>query len=163
MFVEIKGDATRPEGVGSKIIMHCCNDLGRFGSGFALSVAKQWPKVKDAYIGWYARHESPAGVEVTGAMGLGEAQLVQVGDELWVANIIGQHGAGMGAGGRAPIRYDALRRGLSAVHRWATIHKATVHAPRIGAGLAGGHWGNIKTMIQNEIINKGVPVTVYVL
>jgi len=162
-LVEIKGDATKPAGSGPKIIMHCCNDLGRWGAGFTGSLNKLSEKPMAAYLAWYNRQDMPEGVEMTGAMGLGESQLVQVADDLWVANIIGQHGVGMGSGGRAPIRYDALRKGLVAVHRWAGIHKASVHAPRIGAGLAGGHWGNIKALIQTEISGRGVPVNIYIL
>lgn len=162
-FVEVRGDATKPTGTGPKIVMHCCNDLGRFGAGFASAVSRQWPKAKEAYLAWYSKRDMPEGVATTGPMGLGESQLVQVGDKLWVANLIGQHGVGVGSGGRAPIRYDALRKGLLTTYRWADIHKASIHAPRLGSGLAGGSWDNIKVMIQNAITDKGMSVTVYIL
>jgi O-acetyl-ADP-ribose deacetylase (regulator of RNase III) len=94
-------------------------------------------------------------------MGLGESQLVKVESELWVSNIIGQHGIGVGSGGRPPIRYDALKKGFQATARWASIHGATVHMPRIGAGLAGGSWPSIEGFIKNELVRRNVEVTVY--
>lgn len=159
MINYVKGDATRS--LPPALIPHCCNDVGRFGAGFALAVAKRWPHAKDMYLAWYRSETDLPGVEVTGRIGLGESQLIEVAPSLWVVNIIGQHGVGVGSGGRPPIRYDALKKGLQATARWAKIHKASVHMPRIGSGLAGGHWGNIETMIKTEIVNRGVEVTVY--
>lgn len=163
----VKGDATAPIGPGPKLIPHCCNDVGRWGAGFVLAVSRRWPQTKDLYMAWYKSNpevlsnENNLALEVTGRMGLGESQLIRVASDIWVVNIVGQHGVGMGAGGRPPIRYEALRKGLQATCRWAGIHKASVHMPRIGAGLAGGHWGNIETMVKNEIVHRGIEVTVY--
>jgi len=161
-LVHVKGDATDLQGPGPKILTHCVNDLGRWGAGFVVTLGKKWPLAKSAYLAWYNRAEEIPG-EVTGPMGLGEAQLVQVDEDVWVASLVGQHGIGMGSGGRAPIRYDALRKGLVAVCRWANIHKASVHAPRLGSGLAGGHWGNIETMIRTEVADRGPDVMIYTL
>lgn len=161
-ITHVKGDATDPQGKGPKVIAHCCNDLGRWGAGFVVALGRRWPIAKEAYLAWYRSAPEVPG-EATGRMGLGEAQLIQVEDDIWVANIVGQHGVGMGSGGRAPIRYDALRRGLTAVCRWANIHEATVHMPKLGSGLAGGHWGNIEAMVKAEIVDRGISTIVYSL
>ena len=166
MLQYVKGDATAPVGNGPKIITHCCNDLGRWGAGFVLALSKRWPQARDHYLSWYRgnplllTHEVP-GVEVTGHMGLGESQLIKLAPDLWVVNIIGQHGTGSGSGGRPPIRYDAIKKGFQATARWASILGATVHMPRMGAGLAGGSWPSIETFVKNELVNRGVEVTVY--
>lgn len=167
MLQYIKGDATAPVGNDPKIIPHCCNDVGRWGSGFVLAVSKRWPQAKELYMAWYRANPSILSnnlndaCEVTGRMALGESQIIRVEPDIWVVNIIGQHGIGMGSGGRPPVRYDALKKGFQATCRWAGIHKASVHMPRVGAGLAGGHWGNIENMIKTEMVNRGVEVTVY--
>lgn len=167
MLQYVKGDATQPQGPGPKIIPHCCNDVGRWGAGFVLALSRRWPQTKDLYVAWYRSdpvllaNESNGVVEVSGRMALGESQIIRVEPDIWVVNIVGQHGTGMGSGGRPPVRYDSLKKGLQAVARWANIHKASVHAPRLGAGLAGGHWGNIEAMIKSEVVNRGVEVTVY--
>lgn len=37
----ITGDATIPIGEGKKIIAHVCNDIGAWGKGFVLPLAKK--------------------------------------------------------------------------------------------------------------------------
>jgi O-acetyl-ADP-ribose deacetylase (regulator of RNase III) len=159
-LIYVKGDATEPQGNGPKIIAHCCNDLGRWGAGFVVMLGSRWPVAKEAYISWYKDTPNVPG-EVTGRIALGESQLIKVEENLWVANIVGQHGIGVGGGGKPPIRYNALRKGFAHVYRWATIYKASVHAPRLGSGLAGGHWGNIEALLKTEIADKGVEVFIY--
>lgn len=167
MLRYIKGDVTNPQGDGPRVIPHCCNDVGRFGAGVALAIARRWPQVKDLYLAWYRSdpsvlaNDSGDTCEVTSRMSLGESQLIKVEPNVWVVNIVGQHGVGMGSGGRPPIRYDALKKGIKATYRWANIHKAEVHTPRLGSGLAGGHWGNIVAILKKEIDDKGVDVVVY--
>ncbi len=38
----VKGDATAPIGIGNKIIVHICNDIGRWGKGFVMALSKKW-------------------------------------------------------------------------------------------------------------------------
>lgn len=154
----IKGDATMPQGDGPKVITHCCNDIGAWGAGFVLALSKAWPKAEEAYKAWSQEDKQ---VEVTGDRKLGEVQFVLVGPKLWVANLIGQTGVGVADDGRPPIRYDAIREGLVKVNRFAKIHEATVHMPRMGSGLAGGNWTAIEQTVKAELVNKGVQVTVY--
>ena len=79
----IKGDATAPIGSGVKVITHICNDIGGWGKGFVLALSKKWKMPEEAYRQWYKSQE-----EFT----LGAVQFVNVENELYVANMIGQHG-----------------------------------------------------------------------
>ena len=63
--------------------------------------------------------------------------------------------------GVPPVRYDAIRTGLVKVATFAAEKGASAHMPRIGAGLAGGDWNTIAGIITDELIEKGVAVTVY--
>lgn len=54
-----------------------------------------------------------------------------------------------------------MREGLARVARFAGQHAATIHMPRIGTGLAGGDWEEVSQVIREELIAKGIPVTVY--
>lgn len=164
------GDATLPQGAGPKIIAHCCNDAGGWGAGFVVALSKQWGFAEDAYRQW-SRIRQAKGVdalygpgprcETSGPFQLGEAQFALVGPKLWVANIIGQKGFGLMAEGRPPIRYEAIQQGLRKTCRFAIEKQATVHMPRMGAGLAGGNWTAIEQLVNEELITKGVEVTVY--
>ena len=91
---------------------------------------------------------------------LGHVQFVAVEPGLWVANLLGQRGIRR-ARGVPPIRYDAVRAGLERVADFALEHGATVHLPRIGAGLAGGDWASIERIIIEELSDQGIAVTVY--
>jgi O-acetyl-ADP-ribose deacetylase (regulator of RNase III) len=147
------GDATKPEGAGSKIIAHICNDIGAWGRGFVLAISKLSPAPECAFRDWYAgrNHNDFA---------LGAVQFVSVSHDIKVANMIGQHGIRKSQG-VPPIRYDALETALKTVGEKAQTENATVHLPRIGCGLAGGEWREIEPLIEQQICALGVPVFVY--
>jgi O-acetyl-ADP-ribose deacetylase (regulator of RNase III) len=147
------GDATFPVGTGRKVIVHVCNDAGKWGRGFVLAVSKTWPKAETAYRDWH-KHGGDQPFD------LGQVQFVQVSDGLWVANLIGQHGIRC-IGGQPPVRYDAIAKGLARVAVFAGSHNASVHMPRIGSGLAGGRWEEIESLIERHLVAAGVEVTVY--
>jgi len=90
---------------------------------------------------------------------LGWIQPVMVEPDLWVVNMIAQ--AGIGRQGGPPIRYESLRTCLGKTARIALTRGASVHMPRIGSGLAGGNWDVIEEIIQEELVDKGLDVTVY--
>jgi hypothetical protein len=73
-----------------------------------------------------------------------------VENDIWVANIIGQSGIYKDTQGNAPIRYDAIKKGLEIVYSFAREQDAVLHMPRIGCGLAGGTWDKIEPMLDNS-------------
>jgi len=148
----IKGDATAPVGENNKIIAHICNDIGRWGKGFVLALSERWAEPEQAYKNWYKKSDD----FLPGAV-----QFVQVEPNLWVANIIGQHTIYNDKKGNPPIRYEWVRAGLAKVADFAVANNADVHMPRIGCGLAGGTWDKIEPLIDENLSDKGVEVTVY--
>lgn len=165
----VQGDATRPQGAGAKIIAHCCNTTGVWGRGFVLALSRQWSLPERAYRSWHRRGDTTTiinhkGNTITVPMNfaLGEVQLVTVEhNHLYVANLIGQEGIRADKRGRPPVRYEAIRQGLKNLAFYATALEASVHMPRIGAGLAGGRWDEIARIIADELTSRGVAVTVY--
>jgi O-acetyl-ADP-ribose deacetylase (regulator of RNase III) len=150
-IIFITGDATLPKTAGAKIIAHICSDLGRWGKGFVVAVSARWPEPERAYREWHRQGHD---------FGLGAAQFVQVEPDIWVANMVAQHGL-RGAAKRPPIRYDAVEGCLAKVAKKAKELSASVHMPRIGCGLAGGKWERIEPLIIKALCELGVPVTVY--
>lgn len=147
------GDATAPAAAGNKILCHVCNDVGAWGKGFVVALSRKWSGPERAYREWYRNRED-------NDFGLGAVQLVQVGNDLWVANLLGQHGLKRQRG-RPPIRYEALEACLRKVAHEAKDKNASVHMPRIGCGLAGGTWEEIEPIIQRTLCNVGIAVAVY--
>lgn len=139
------GDATKPQGEGKKIIAHICNDVGAWGAGFVIAVSNRWRYPEDRY-------------RAMPDYQLGTVMVLEVEQNIYVANMIAQHGVRADAAGKPPVRYDALKEALSRLNTIAEGMNATVHMPRIGAGLAGGDWSIIEQCIEK---NVHVPVTVY--
>lgn len=142
------GDATQPIGEGLKVICHCSNDIGGWGAGFVVALSKRWREPEQAYRSLKTRK-------------LGDVQFVEVEDDIMVANMIAQHNIVsqiIDGVVTKPIRYYALNTCLEKVNAFALENKATLHMPRIGAGLAGGDWVEIEKIIKNTM---SVDVFVY--
>ncbi len=147
-----KGDATRPEAGGNKIIVHVCNDVGGWGRGFVLALSGRWKEPEHSYRDWYKSKKNFA---------LGEVQFVSVETDMWVANLVGQRDIKNDRNGNPPIRYDAIKEGLQKVAVFAKEKNGTVHMPRIGCGLAGGTWDLVEPIIEEKLLSQGIAVTVY--
>ena len=87
-------------------------------------------------------------------------QFVQVADNIWVANMIGQRDVRT-ISGVPPVRYEAIRNALKRVAAEAAKLKASIHMPRIGCGLAGGKWEEVGKIVEEELVARDVPVFVY--
>ena len=146
----IKADATFPQSEGNIIIPHICNDIGAWGKGFVLALSKRWKAPEKQYKLWYQEKEGFA---------LGAVQFVQVEENIWVGNIIGQHKI-QEEKGIPPIRYEAVREGLEKVAIFAQEKQAYIQMPRIGCGLAGGTWEKIALIIEKTLLTKHIQVTV---
>lgn len=152
MIKYIRGDATSPVGTGNKIIVHVCNDIGAWGSGFVAALSKKWKAPEKNYREWFTNSHN---------FDLGEVQFVQVTSNIWVANMIAQKGVRIDFSGNPPVRYSAIKKGLSQVSKYAKQINATVHMPRIGCGLGGGSWNQVETLIKEEICDVDIQSFVY--
>ena len=148
----VKADATSPPGEGNKIIVHVCNDAGGWGRGFVMAISSKWKEPEENYRQW---HSSKINFD------LGGVQFVRVEDNIWVANLVGQSDIKSNKDGIPPIRYEAISKGLNKVADKAKEVTGTVHMPRIGCGLAGGSWDKMEKIILEELVDKGIQVTVY--
>jgi O-acetyl-ADP-ribose deacetylase (regulator of RNase III) len=146
----VVGDVTEPTGPGPKVVVHCCNDAGRFGAGVSGAIGRRFPEVERAY----------RSLSYDSGLTLGQVQYVLVEPELWVANLIGQHGIRW-THDLPPIRYWAITAGLIDIAGFCRDHHTSVHMPRMGAGLAGGDWSIIEKKIIRHLVDKGISVTVY--
>jgi O-acetyl-ADP-ribose deacetylase (regulator of RNase III) len=149
----LQGDATAPQAAGNKVIAHVCNDVGRWGKGFVMALSARWAAPEEAFSAWYAGRAA-------NDFGLGAVQLVPVEPDLWVANLVGQHGL-TAKDGVPPIRYEAIEQGLGRLAGEALRLGASVHMPRIGCGLAGGRWELIEPILLRTLCDKDIAVTVY--
>jgi hypothetical protein len=114
-------------------------------------LGKKWPRVKEAYHNWFKDDDLTLPE-------LGAIQIVSVGEEIYVANMIGQEGIGIGKDGKPPVRYEAIEECLNSVYEFALFYPGiTVAMPRIGSVRSGGSWEKIE-----ETILKTMTVDTYI-
>lgn len=152
------GDATRPMGEGRKMIIHVVNDVGAWGAGFVLALSKRWDLPEKEYKTW---HKNKCCIDGE-TFELGNIQFIQVDRDIGVVNMLAQHEiVSRSTTDDIPLQYDKLKVCLKKVADLCKKYKCSVHAPKIGARLAGGDWQVIEKMIIDELVDQGVDVTIY--
>ena len=117
MIIYIKGDATDPKTKGNKILVHSCNNIGRWGKGFVMEVSKKWkePEIEYKKIKDYK---------------LGDVQIIKVQDDLYVANLIGQDGIGIPYKQR--VNYNAIEKGFATINDYCKDkNDYSIHMPNL--------------------------------
>lgn len=127
--------------VSEGIIVQGCNAQGVMGSGLAAQIRMKWPKVFQPYKDFIdecnAKKIDP----------LGDVNLVNVGENLYVANAITQRDFGRDKTIRY-CSYQAIYDSMKYVACLASGGNLSVHYPSIGAGLANGDWSIISDVID---------------
>lgn len=151
----VRGDAARPPQDGPTIIAHVVNDRARSwgGRGFAVSLMREFPEARDQYAAWGA----------DGNVRLGTVHLAHAGDDLWIASLVAQGGYGTTPAARPRLRLSALRVSLEALATEAVARGAAVHMPLIGTGQGGTPWPMVRDLVLEELAERHVTTTVYVL
>jgi O-acetyl-ADP-ribose deacetylase (regulator of RNase III) len=135
------GDATEPQGPGPHAIVHINNNLGTWGGGFVLAVSDKWPVARRVYI------------DEKDYL-LGDIQIVPVEDDILVINMIAQDDFPTNEFPVA-VDYEALADCFWEISK-RLPREYTIHAPRIGTGIAGGDWGEIESVIHRELSDYNV-------
>lgn len=137
--------------VSSGHIVHGCNARGVMGAGVALAIKNIWPEVYNDYRQRY---------QDTG-LHLGQVLPVAVGQDLMVWNAITQQN--YGSARRRYVSYDAIAECFEKINNQIAVMPTIqqhIHIPKIGAGLAGGDWNVIATIIDSVV---DYPVTVWAI
>ena len=144
VIVETTGDLFTTD---AQYIAHGCNAQGVMGSGVAKIVRERYPK---AYLDYVDFHENFG-------FNLGFCQFVDIDESRTIINIISQDNFGTR---ERQVSYDAIdsawgniQKVLIARHGRENLDKIVVAIPMIGAGLGGGNWNIIKTIIQESPVD----------
>jgi len=117
--------------IESGIITHQVNCKKVMGAGLALKIKKKWPIVFKKYKSFEGK--------------LGDVDLIEVGENLFVANLYGQEGYGKD---KIYTNYDALRECFKKLKEY----DKQIYIPHaIGCGLGGGDWNIVCDMLEKEI------------
>lgn len=152
----VRGDATRPRRDGPTLIAHIVNDRARqwSGRGFSGSLGRRYPEARRLYGEWSTASDERR---------LGAVHVAQLASDLWVVSMVAQAGYGETASGRSRLRLPALVNCLERLADEALARSASVHMPPIGTGQGATPWPTIRDLILESVVDRGVPVTVYVL
>lgn len=123
------------------VIVHGCNAQGRMGTGIALEVKERFPEV-------YAVYKA---VFDSNGLIVGDVIPVAIRHNVIIANAITQKNYGYD--GARYLSYDGLNSSLIELHlRMDEVFgEYSLSFPLIGAGLAGGDWGVISSIIEATI------------
>lgn len=142
---EIKKDLTTVE---EGIVAHGCNCSGGFGSGIAGAIKNQWPCVAIEFRG-----------NGTGPELLGTIQVVQIAQDLVVANCYTQ--VNYGPGDRRYASPEAIEACCRQLVEMAELSGLPLYIAKIGCGLGGLSWEHEVIEIYEAVFNDA-DIDVYV-
>ncbi|ELY2043299.1 MULTISPECIES: macro domain-containing protein [Enterobacter] len=141
----------------STVIAHIVNNKGKWGKGFVLSLSKKYPASKKNYHNNFKDNGVPE---------LGKVDFVMVDDQkrIFVANMFAQDGIKKNNNDNNQyVCYEFLDICLAKLSDFALMNRLSVQMPRIGAGLGGGDWSIIESLILKNICYKMIDCTVLTL
>ncbi|MEM6956329.1 MAG: macro domain-containing protein [Myxococcota bacterium] len=127
-----------------KAFAHGCNCAGSMGKGIAVAFRKRWPRM-------FAEYKRRC---ASGAFGLGDVFLWQEADES-VFNL------GTQTHWRAKATMDTVETSLTSMLALAeTAGVEEIALPRVGAGLGGLRWDDVRALL--ELLAENTSVTLIV-
>lgn len=128
------------------IIVHGCNAQGVMGGGIALQIKNMYPKAYTGYLHMLENHEKAGCADCLGSVAMVR---ISPGKDLYIANAITQDFYGTD---RRHVNYEAVAHAFELIKRENEILNLPIHYPMIGAGLAGGNWTIISTIIDETLM-----------
>ena len=135
------------------LIPHICNNQNKWGAGFVLALSKWHKRPEERYRALF-NNDLMCSKDV-----LGFTQMVYIGDNCYVANMIAQNETIKT--NERPLQYSSLIECMASITNFSWLYpNGEIHAPKFGSGLAGGKWEFIEDLIE-EIWCPHFKVTVY--
>lgn len=144
----VRGDITEIENLpvfnplALNSVSQCVNCMGVMGRGLALSIKKKYPIVHSEYLALCNKYKNNR------SNLLGHVQPISINEFTTYCNIFGQFNYGTD---KRQVNYEAI---FQALEYQAQVAKNTPHMDfyfplNMGAGLAGGAWPVIESMITS--------------
>jgi len=154
------GDIFSPNRTGHEcVVCHLVNCRGVMEHGLAAQIRKMFPTAYQEYRRKCERTSSPSDL-------LGEVVFTGVkynGFDYNIASIFGQVNHSRNG---SDTDYDALRKAMEPIRVMATPFPAypltTVRFPyKMGCGFGSGDWSIVLQIIQEELVDQGIPVEIW--
>ena len=136
-------------------LAHGCNIHKTMGAGIAKQIKEQFPRAYNSYLTFLDHMDDP--IDSLGTVDFHVDTKTDITGRI-IANCFTQYQYGRG---HRFVDYEALYKCLELLFFYCNKYKLKLGMPKIGAGLAGGNWKIIETMI-NEVFTD-TEVIVYEL
>ena len=154
---DVTGDILSPANKDRiTIICHQVNCKGVMGAGLAKQIRSRYPEVYNKYR-WLCEKT------LVSHNLLGHCQPIEVGANLFVANLFGQYNYGTD---KRYTDYQALSNSLNqlALAFQDAATPVVIRIPyKMGCGLAGGEWPTVLNIIRTELVDNGYEVEIWKL
>lgn len=127
--------------VTSGVIAHGVNCQGVMGSGVAKAIREKYPNVYNSYT----KYCKPYTSEDSSVL-LGNVQFCKVSSDLEVVNCFTQDFYGTN---KRHVNYEAVAECFASLNKRSKLY-GQLNIPKIGAGLGGGDWNVIESIIKSE-------------
>jgi O-acetyl-ADP-ribose deacetylase (regulator of RNase III) len=132
------------------VIIHGCNCFNTMGAG----IAKQ---IKDKYPEAYKADLKTKKGDINK---LGDHSYVIFHEKEYAKIIINAY-TQYDYRGYKPVDYNAIEKVFTKLNEWDTLSQTSIGIPFIGAGLAGGDWNKIKSIIERTTPNLNITAVEY--
>lgn len=132
--------------VNRGIIVHGCNAQGVMGGGIAAQIKQKYPTAFKEYFNMLKKHEEHGCKDCLGSVNISK---IPNTNDFYIANAITQEYYGTDM---RHVNYEAIAKAFENISDFAMSENLPIHYPMIGAGLAGGNWTIISTIINETLI-----------
>ncbi|WP_336233991.1 Appr-1-p processing protein [Enterobacter bugandensis] len=152
----LSGDAAEPLKKNT-VIAHIVNNKGKWGKGFVLSLSNKYSAAKEYYLNSFKGNNIPE-------LGMVDFVKVDAQEQIFIANMYAQNGIKKNVNDKKQcVCYASLEVCLEKLSDFALVNRLSVQMPRIGAGLGGGDWNIIESLILKKICYKMIDCSVTAL
>ncbi len=156
MYKEIEGDLIVLAKEGKfNVITHGCNCFCTMGSGIAPQMAKAFGCNNFAMEDKKYRGE----INKLGQIDYEEIEIHHASGHHSLINVVNSYTQYNYDAKTKPFDYEAFTLCMRKINR--LFKSQIIGLPQIGAGLAGGDWKIIKSIIQNELVDCNIIVVIY--
>ena len=133
-------------------IVHGCNCFCAMGAGIAKQIKDTWPAAYQADRDTRKGDKSKLGT-------YSKADIIIKDKILTIINAYTQYDYGFKRDGLPPVDYFAIRKVFRQIN--SDFKGKKIGIPKIGAGLAGGDWSKIQSIIEQETSDLDMTVVEY--
>ena|SRR5260221_8547920 len=135
----VKGTASEPKSGDNRVIINIVDKSGEWDEELSKKISTKWPKVKEAYRGWFRGQAK---------FNMGEIQTIQTQSDTLVINCLAKQDG--------KVDLTALTKCLTSVGKDVELTRANLHMDQLTED-----WDKVQEIITKAILAKGLALNIY--